>query len=117
MTNSPFDALRSVNRKDLHQIWLKAREGKMEGLTEEEQRLGRAMLDHSDEYFTQFEFADVMADHQFDPDSEVDPYMHVTLHAVVEKQVADRDPIEALQFYNAMISRKCSRHEALHLLA
>lgn len=117
MTNSPFDALRSINRKHLHQIWLKAREGKMEGLTEEEQRLGKVMLDHSDEYFTQFEFADVMADHQFDPDSEVDPYMHVTLHAVVEKQVADRDPVEALQFYNAMISRKCSRHEALHLLA
>ena len=117
MTNLPFDALRSVNRRDLHQIWLKAREGKMEGLTEEEQRLGKVMLDHSDEYFTQFEFADVMADHEFDPDSEVDPYMHVTLHAVVEKQVADRDPIEALQFYNAMISRKCSRHEALHLLA
>ena len=117
MTNSPFDALRSVNRRDLHQIWLKAREGKMEGLTEEEQRLGKVMLDHSDEYFTQFEFADVMADHQFDQDSEVDPYMHVTLHTVIEKQVADRDPIEALQFYNAMISRKCSRHEALHLLA
>ena len=117
MTNSPFDALRRVNRKDLHQIWLKAREGKMEGLTEEEQRLGKVMLDHSDEYFTQFEFADLMADHEFDPDNEVDPYMHVTLHAVVEKQVADRDPIEALQFYNAMIGRKCSRHEALHLLA
>ena len=44
------------------------------------------MLDHSDEYFTQFEFADVMADHQFDPDSEVDPYMHVTLHAVVRNR-------------------------------
>ena len=117
MTDSPFDALRNVNRKDLHRIWLKAREGKMEGLTEEEQRLGKVLLDHSDEYFTQFEFADVMADHQFDPDSEVDPYLHVTLHTVVEKQVASRDPIEALQFYNAMISRKCSRHDALHLLA
>ena len=42
MTNSPFDALRSINRKHLHQIWLKAREGKMEGLTARSSGLARS---------------------------------------------------------------------------
>jgi tetratricopeptide (TPR) repeat protein len=39
----------------------------------------------------------------------------VTLHAIAEKQVQDRNPIEAFQFYNAMLRNKCSRHEAIHL--
>jgi len=88
----------------------------MEGLGEEEQRLAKIMLDHSDEYFNQFEFADVLADREFDPESEVNPFLHITLHAIAEKQVQDRDPIEAFQFYNAMLKNKCRRHEAIHLL-
>ncbi len=116
MTNFDFEALRQVNRENLHGIWQRARKGKLEGLTEEEQRLGKVMLQHSDEYFNQFEFADVTADRDFDPGTEVNPFLHVTLHAVIEKQLEDRDPIEAFQFYNAMIKNKCTRHEAMHLL-
>ena len=78
--------------------------------------MGKIMLDHSDEYFNQFEFADAMADHEYNPESEVNPFLHVMLHAIAEKQVGDRDPIEAFQFYNAMLRKKCSRHEAIHLL-
>jgi Domain of unknown function (DUF1841) len=74
------------------------------------------MLDHSDEHFNQFEFADALADHEYDPETEVNPFLHVILHAVAEKQVEDRDPIEAFQFYNAMLRNKCNRHEAIHLL-
>jgi hypothetical protein len=116
MTDFDFKALQQVNRKHLHRIWKKAQKGKLEGLTEEEQRLGKVMLQHSDEYFNQFEFADALADREFDPGSEVNPFLHVTLHAVIEKQIEDRDPIEAFQFYNAMIKNKCTRHEAMHLL-
>jgi hypothetical protein len=89
----------------------------MEGLDEEEQRLAKIMLDHSDEYFNQFEFADVLADREFDPEREVNPFLHITLHGIAEKQVQDRDPIEAFQFYNAMLKSKCTRHEAIHLLS
>jgi hypothetical protein len=74
------------------------------------------MLDHSDVYFNQFEFSDVLADREFDPESEVNPFLHVVLHAAAEKQVQARDPIEAFQFYNAMLQNKCSRHEVIHLL-
>ncbi len=116
MEDSLFEALRSVNRKQFHEIWKKAKAGELQDLSEEEQRLGKIMVDHSDEYFNQFEFADVLSDHEYDPDSEVNPFLHITLHAIAEKQVEDRDPIEAFQFYNAMRGKKCSRHEALHLL-
>jgi len=116
MDNSAFETLRGINRKHFHEIWKKAQSGELQGLTEEEQRLGKIMLDHSDEYFNQFEFADALADHEYDPETEANPFLHVTLHAIAEKQVQDRNPIEAFQFYNAMLRNKCSRHEAIHLL-
>jgi hypothetical protein len=114
--DSAFKELQQLNRQHLHYLWQMANKGELGGLTEEKQRLGKIMLAHSDEYFNQFEFADTLADHQFDPESEVNPFLHVTLHAVVEKQVEDHNPIEAFQFYNAMLKSKCTRHEAIHLL-
>ena len=116
MDDSAFETLRGINRKHFHEIWKKAQKGELEDLSEEEQRLGKIMLDHSDEYFNQFEFADALADHEYAPGAEVNPFLHVTLHAIAEKQIHDRDPIEAFQFYNAMLRNKCSRHEAIHLL-
>jgi hypothetical protein len=114
--DSAFGAFRQANRQHLHNIWQRAQSGRLDGLSEEERRLAEVMLAHSDEYFNQFEFADVLADHEFDPESEVNPFMHVALHALLEKQVKDHEPIEALQFYNAMLRNKCPAHEAIHLL-
>jgi tetratricopeptide (TPR) repeat protein len=116
MNDSVFETLRGINRKHFYEIWKKAQSGELQGLTDEEQHLGKIMLDHSDEYFNQFEFADALADHEYDPETGVNPFLHVTLHAIAEKQVQDRNPIEAFQFYNAMLRNKCSRHEAIHLL-
>jgi hypothetical protein len=115
MIDSIMELFREVNRERFHRIWQKAKKGEMEGLDEEEQRLAKVMLDHSEEFFNQFEFADVLSDRQFDPE-EVNPFLHVTLHAVIEKQLKDRDPMEAFQFYNAMLRNKCTRHDAIHLL-
>lgn len=117
MEDSAFETLRGINRKHFHEIWEKAKGGELQSLTEEERLLGRIMLEHSDEYFNQFEFADALADHEYDPETEVNPFLHVTFHAVAEKQIQDRNPIEALQFYNAMLRNKCSRHEAIHFLS
>jgi uncharacterized protein YpiB (UPF0302 family) len=95
MDDSVFETFRGINRKHFYDIWEKAKNGELQGLTEEEQRLGKIMLDHSDEYFNQFEFADAMADHEYNPETEVNPFLHVTLHAIAEKQVNDHNPIEA----------------------
>ncbi len=82
----------------------------------EERLLAEIMLDHADEFFNQFEFSDVIGEHEFDPQSDTDPFKHVALHAVVENQLKSRDPVEAVQFYNAMRRKKCSHHDATHLL-
>jgi hypothetical protein len=113
--DSAFEAFRQGNRQHLHKIWRRAQSGHLDGLNEEESRLAEVMLAHSDEYFNQFEFADVLSDRQFNP-GEVNPFMHVALHALLEKQIKDHEPFEALQFYNAMLRNKCTAHEAIHLL-
>jgi len=117
MKDPIFEVFQKVNREHFHAIWQKAQNGNMEDLDEEERQLARIMLDHSDEYFNQFEFADVLADREFDPEKETNPFLHVTLHAIAENQIQNRDPIEAFQFYNAMLKSKCTRHEAIHLLS
>ena len=117
MDDSVLKTFREINRQHFHEIWEKAQSGQLQDLSEEDQRLGKIMLDHSDKYFHHFEFADALADHEYDPESEVNPFLHVTLHAIAEKQIEDRNPIEAFQFYNAMLRKKCSRHEAIHLLS
>ena len=35
---------------------------------------------------------------------------------MIENQLESKDPIEALQFYNAMRQKKCSHHDTLHLI-
>jgi len=108
--------IRILHRERMHDIWEKAKAGYLEDLDAEERHVAKIMLDHEGEFFNEFEFADVKADHEYDPDTETNPFMHVAIHAVVENQLESKDPIEALQFYNAMRQGKCSHHETLHLI-
>ena len=111
-----FSLLRLANRQLLHRIWRKASRGDADVMSAEERLLTGIMHEHADEYFNQFEFADVIGEPEFDPETKNDPFKHIALHAAVENQLKNRDPIEAFQFYNAMRRKKCSHHDAVHLL-
>jgi hypothetical protein len=97
-------------------LWEKAKNNDLDGLDDENRRLAEAMLLHEDEFFNVFEFADVLHDREFNPDTDVNPFLHITIHTVVENQLAAKDPIEVFQFYNAMRKKKCSPHDAIHLI-
>jgi len=107
--------LRKTNREHLHSIWKLARAGTLDSLTDEEKSIARVMLER-EEYHNQFEIADLLQDHDFDPQSEVNPFLHVVFHQVIETQLELRDPIEVFQFYNSMRQKKVSRHEAIHCI-
>jgi hypothetical protein len=87
-----------------------------EGLSFEEKCLGEIMLDHEDEFYNEFEFADVTHDRGYDPDTEVNPFLHIFIHSIVENQLAEKDPIEVFQFYNGMRKKRCSHHETIHMI-
>jgi hypothetical protein len=108
--------LRQVSRTEMYDLWERAKEGDYEGLTDEEERIAKIMLDHQDEFYNQFEFADLTYDHEYDPETEYDPFLHVTIHSTVQAQLEQKDPIEVVQFYNAMRKKKYSHHDAIHLV-
>lgn len=117
MKDQAYKLFRSANREHLHSLWEKAKNNDLEDLTDEDKRLAEAMLMHEDEFFNEFEFADILHDREFDPDTDVNPFLHITIHTVIENQLEARDPIEVLQFYNAMRKKKCSHHDTIHLIA
>lgn len=108
--------LRSFSREHMHQIWEKLKNNELDDLDYEEKRYAKIMEAHKEEFFNQFEFADLMHDREYDPDTEVNPFLHILIHAVVETQLDNRDPVEVFQFYSAMRRKGCSHHDTLHLI-
>jgi hypothetical protein len=102
--------------KDMQEIWKKAKANELGAMSDEEQQLGRIMLEHEEEFAKDFELTPQEHGPEADPETVVNPFVHVMIHSVVEKQLADKEPIEVLQFYNAMRKKKCSHHDALHLI-
>ena len=112
----PENLLQSISRQHMFEIWKRAKSRDFDGLSEEEARLAQVMLDHEEEFFNDFEFSDVTHERVYDPDTEANPFLHILIHSVLENQLAERDPIEVFQFYNAMRKKKCSHHDTIHLI-
>ncbi len=108
--------LRKETRGHLHDLWEIAKSGNLESLSGEDKWLAKVMLEHEDQYFNQFEMADLTYDHEYDVDSEENPFLHIMLHSAIERQLEAKDPIETYQFYNSMRKKKVSRHETIHLI-
>ena len=116
MNNEIKSQLRNWSREHLHEIWKHAKNNELHTLSNEEQQLAKIMLDHEDEFFDQFEFVDIYGDYEFDPETEVNPFLHIMIHSIVENQLNARNPIEVYQFYLNMKKRKLSHHDTIHLI-
>ncbi|MCK4448546.1 MAG: DUF1841 family protein [Candidatus Marinimicrobia bacterium] len=110
------DELRRFNRKYLHKIWEHAKNNDLDILSNEDKQLAKIMLEHEDEFFNRFQFADVLEDYEFDQEKEVNPFIHIAIHDIIENQLNSRDPIEVYQYYLAMRKRKLSHHNTIHLI-
>ena len=105
---------RTIGRGRLKNIWQQAKTGDVGNLEGEDRRYATVMLDHRDEYFDEFEAPDTRI---VDPESETDAYLHVSLHVILEAQLDQKEPVEAVQLYNALKRKKTSHHDAIHILA
>ena len=117
MANDETEELRKQTRGHIHELWEIAKTGNLDSLSGEEKWLAKVMLTHKDKYFNQFEMADLTYDHEYDVDTEENPFLHIMLHSTVERQLEAKDPIEAFQFYNSMRKKKASHHDTIHLIA
>ena len=107
--------LRSLNMKEFHNIWEDSKAGK--ALEGEEKVIAHLMKQHP-EFHQEFEMADVYADIdlQYDPDKEVNPFLHIAIHAIVENQLAANDPPGVAEFFKRRKYKKETRHETSHMV-
>jgi hypothetical protein len=111
------EELKWLSRDYFHDIWQMAQKGDLDDLIPEERRLAQIMLDHRDDLFKDFAVADDYPDQDVDDENETNPFLHVTIHSIVEDQLAEKDPIEVVQFYKAMRKKQCTHHDTVHLIA
>ena len=107
--------LKDVSRTQMSAIWEKAKDRNFKGLDDEAQRIAKIMVEHEDELYRQFEHADLIFDPEVNPDAEYDPFLHISIHSIIEAQLEHNDPLEIVEFFNAMRQKKYSRHDAIHL--
>jgi len=93
----------------------RAKEGDLDGLKDEEKRIAQAMLEHEEEFFQPSEIVSLL-ERDFDPETDVNPFLHVLIHSAVEGQLAAKDPREAVDFYQARRERGYSHHDTIHLI-
>ncbi|MFC1882512.1 hypothetical protein ACFL2S_13585, partial [Thermodesulfobacteriota bacterium] len=73
--------LKDVSRTQMSAIWEKAKDRDFKGLDDEAQRIAKIMVEHEDELYRQFEHADLIFDPEVNPDTEYDPFLHISIHS------------------------------------
>jgi len=106
-----LNVLRRGSRKRYFEIWQKLK--KNEPLYGEEAMIGKVMLEHT-EFHNTWEFADVLSDVEYDVGSEVNPYLHVVVHTIVENQLAIDNPKEVKLIFNSLLAEGLKRHDIIH---
>jgi hypothetical protein len=102
----PYREMKTLTRQHLRLVW----EGAQLNMpfTGEEARLVSVMREHT-------EYSDLWG--QLDEEIErdgVNPILHITIHSIIENQIADENPEEVRQVFEALVRQGLSRHEAIH---
>ena len=108
-----FKTLSPIPRSRMRSLWDQVKHHDFAEMSAKERDVALIMVDHDKAYFDVFE--QTGSDGRPASDAEVDPYVHVILHYVVEHQVENREPDESHRFYAAMRERQCTHHDAIHL--
>lgn len=107
-----IEELRQFSRENLRRIWKTTREGRT--LAGEEHRLAEAMRAHP-EYHNAWEVADLTGPTRSEVEGR-NPYLHITVHAIVEGQLEADDPPEVTQALQRLRGGGFNRHDAIHLI-
>jgi hypothetical protein len=106
-------SMREMSRAHYADIWRRGQSGEV--LVGEDESFFQAMRQHP-EYTDCWERAAELADREIIVDG-VNPYLHIAMHSVIERQIADRDPPETDQALFRLTRGGIERHESLHRIA
>jgi 5,10-methylenetetrahydrofolate reductase len=113
MNDELSQAMRSISRDQLYELWLRAKGG--ESLEGEEAILAQMMKEHT-EYLDVWERLDKIGGNEFVVNG-VNPILHVNMHAVIENQLEQNTPPEVRKALEGLLKRGASRHDAIHAIA
>jgi hypothetical protein len=106
-------SMREMSRGHIADIWRRGSKG--ETLGREDAAFFKAMQDHP-EYTDFWEHAAELASRDIQAD-RTNPFLHISLHAVLERQIAEANPPETAQALFRLTRAGMDRHEALHRIA
>jgi|GEM_PF-3670345 len=103
MNDEILKAMKAINRDNLHNIWLRAKEGtSLEG---EKALLARMMQEHV-EYIDVWERLNELGEDELELNG-VNPLMHVSMHSVIENQLERNTPPEVRKALDALLKAAC----------
>jgi hypothetical protein len=106
-------ALREISRNQIAEIWRRGQHE--EPLSEEDQSFYAAMLAHP-EYHEVWQQAAELSGQEVQIGG-MNPFLHIALHSVIERQVVAHGPPEVAQSLFRLTCAGLDRHEAVHLIA
>lgn len=106
---------RKFFRESIHRIWNMAKSGQLDEISEQDHKLAVIIMDHQ-EYCDHFEDTDILDGREYEAGNEVNPFLHISLHQMVEDQLASNSPLEAAFFCETLKDRGISHHEAVHYI-
>jgi hypothetical protein len=102
--------LKTLTRQQMRLHWEGAQLGMP--LAGEQARRVQAMREHP-EYSDLWGRLDELSDEEIERDG-VNPILHITIHGIIENQIADRDPKIVRRVLKALMEQGLSRHEVIH---
>jgi hypothetical protein len=86
--NINYKQIALLNRAYMANVWQKVNNN--DDLTEEEELLAEQMQAHPE--YEEIWSDQSLADHLFDPTREENPFLHVSLHVMLERQIVSGEP-------------------------
>lgn len=105
---------KELSRSQMHDIWIQAKAGEPFEDAEKE-RIAKAMLEHP-EYHHIWDKLDHIKDSEI-VENGVHTLLHISMHTVIENQLAQNTPPEVQKTLDALVKRGTPRHEAIHAIA
>ncbi|MBU2646344.1 DUF1841 family protein [bacterium] len=117
MMNTATDmVLERLLQQDLYGVWEQAKRGDLGNLDPVDKLMAENMLDHKTLYSQKFDNPSEQPLEDCGPDNDIDPYVHMIFHTVIEYQLVSGDPAQVALFLDSMLQQKVSRHDAIHLI-
>lgn len=114
-TKSAEELQRQSFRRTVYHIWSMIQAGLIDEMNEAEYAIAGILLEHP-EYEDFFEDEKVLDGREFDAGSEVNPFLHISLHKMIKDQLEAGRPEEVRFFFESMEAKGNDRHEIVHVI-